>query len=128
VKGFDDATLGWRGEEYTVPADQQLMLIARVEDALEMGGNERALHVLLRPGGPSHTRLARAFGAALRYAGAQVTDDEVYLSIQSDLADGRTDAAGAAQAAILSLLAIISPPVAMKLAGAAEGKPSPEAT
>jgi hypothetical protein len=72
--------------------------------------------------------LARAFGAALRYAGAQVTDDEVYLSIQSDLADGRTDAAGAAQAAILSLLAIISPPVAMKLAGAAEGKPRPEAT
>lgn len=111
MHGFEPVTLTWRGQNFTVPANQQLMLIAKIEDALAGENGDQAMGVLFRRQGPPHTRLAQAFGAALRYAGAKVTDDEVYLSIHTDIASQTSkQVAASMQGMLMALLAIISPP------------------
>lgn len=119
---FEPVTLGWRGEDYMIPAEKVLSLVAVIEDQLAGPSGLPAVVVLTNKPGPTHARLARAFGAALRFAGATVTDDEVYLSIQSDIVEGRADAAVTIQGAIMALLAIVSPPAALKLRGGAKKK------
>ena len=52
------------------------------------------------------TVIARAFAALLRYAGAKVTDDEVYVGMFI----GNTDSKSAATTALLTLFAIMVPP------------------
>ena len=111
MQGFDDVTLSWRGASFVVPANRQMMLIAKIEDALSGDSGQQALSVLFRREGPPYSRLAAAFGAALRHAGASVTDEEVYLSIQTDLiAKSKAEQTAAIQSCIISLLSIISPP------------------
>lgn len=111
MRGFDDVTLAWQGVEYTVPANAQMMLIAKIEDALSGDTGQQALSVLFRREGPPYSRLAAAFGAALRHAGARVTDAEIYLSIQSDLVSKtNSQKTEAIQSCIMALLSIISPP------------------
>lgn len=132
MKGFQDITLSWAGESYTVPADQQLRLIAEIEDALMDRDGTPAVAVLSRRGGPTQARLSAAFGAALRYAGAHVTDDEVYLTLQEDIANMNTDVQSKIQAATLGLLAIVSPPVMSRIHAMTEseapGKPQAATT
>lgn len=123
MKGFEPVTLEWAGTKYTVPAEGQLMLIAKIEDALSGASGQPAIVTLTRSGGPSYSKLAQAFGAALRHAGADVSDDEVYLSIMEDFAAQNADVAVKVQAAILALLAIIAPPVARAVSGPSEKKP-----
>lgn len=126
MHGFEDVKIGWRGEEYTVPANRQMMLIAKIEDALSGDSGQQALSILFRKEGPPYTRLAAAYGAALRHAGAKVSDEDVYLSIMSDLASGsKADATRAIQGAVIALLSIISPPAAAVVADKepAEKKP-----
>lgn len=111
MNGFEDVTVGWQGKEYVIPANKQMGLIARVEDALSGDSGIQAINVLMQKQGPSYSRLAAAFGAVLRYAGAQVTDEEIYLSIMDDFSKSRADVAIKLQTVIISLLMIISPPV-----------------
>ena len=121
MHGFEDVTIGWRGEQYVVPANRQMLLIAKIEDALSGDTGQQALTILFRKEGPPYTRLAAAYGAALRHAGAKVTDDEVYLSIMTDLAQGtKAEAARVIKGAIIALLSIISPPAAAAVTGKAE--------
>lgn len=123
MHGFKDVTLSWGGESYTVPADRQLMLIAELEDSLRGQSGLPAVSVLLQRGGPSFARLSAAFGTALRYAGAQVTDDEIYLSMQEDFAQESAEVADKVQTAVIGLLSIISPPMARQFSGPTEKKP-----
>lgn len=121
MRGFEDVTLTWAGTDYLVPANQQMMLIAKIEDALSGDSGKQALSVLFRKEGPPYSRLAAAFGAALRHAGARVADEEIYLSIQNDLAGkGTAEKTAAVQSCILALLSIISPPQFAAVVGAAE--------
>lgn len=123
MHGFDDVTLSWADKSYTVPANQQLMLIAKIEDALAGDTGEQAIALLMRKNGPPHSRMAAAFGAALRYAGAGVTDEDVYLSIHQDIASGsKMQVATKVNMMILALLSIISPPVAAAIRGEPEEK------
>lgn len=113
---FEDVKLSWRGQVYTVPANRQMMLIAKIEDALSGDSGQQALTVLFRKEGPPYSRLAAAFAAALRHAGASVTDEDVYLSIQRDLiAKSKTEKTASIQSAIFALLSIISPPATASL-------------
>jgi hypothetical protein len=124
MQGFEPVTLSWKGESWTVPAERQLRLIAAIEDALAGEDGDQATAVLFRKGGPPHSRMAGAFGAALRHAGAKVTDEEVYLSIHEDIASGsKEEVASKVNMMILGLLSIISPPTARALLG----KPGAEA-
>lgn len=127
MKGFETVRLSWQGEAYEVPAERQLRLIAEIEDALSGPSGRQAIGVLLSPGGPSYSRLAAAYGAALRHAGATVTDEEIYLSIVGDLAGGQDRVREKVQAAVLGLLEIMAPPLALAIRGGAEaeGKTQP---
>ena len=111
MQGFDPVTFGWKGEEYTVEAERQLMLVAKIEDALSAGTGEQALTILLRPEGPPYARLACAYGAALRYAGADVSDEDVYLSMMEGFAKSDVSSVTQAQAAVLALIHVVSPPM-----------------
>ena len=115
MHGFEDVTLGWDGKEYTIPASQQLMLIAKLEDVLGGASGRQAVEVLTQASGPSYAVLSMAYGTALRHAGAQVTDDEIYLGIIEGFTSGRSDMAEVVQKAILNMLAIIAPPLARML-------------
>lgn len=127
MQGFEPVTLSWQGKDYTVPAERQMGLIARIEDALSGPGGEQALNVLFRREGPPYSRLASAFGAALRYAGAQVSDEDVYLSIMEDIASGGgTKAAEKLLAATSALLNIMAPPLRVTEAAEAKEKATDE--
>ena len=118
MHGFEDVTLSWGGKDFVVPASRQLMLIAKIEDALGGDTGEQAVAVLFRKNGPPHSRLAMAYGAAMRYAGASVTDDQVYLTIHEDIANKSAAAVqGTIQTMLAGLLAIISPPTSRALSG-----------
>lgn len=122
MQGFEDVTLSWGGESYTVPADQQLMLVARIEAAIRAASGKQAVPFLLTPGGPDYAALSMAYGAALRYAGCDVTDADIYLAIQEDMAEQKADVAIKVQGAIMGLIAIVSPPLGSKLLGDEKGK------
>lgn len=126
MHGFEPVTFGWKDETFTVPADRQLRLIAEIEDALVRPG-EQAIAVLCRSGGPTYTRLAAAYGAALRYAGADVSDDEIYLSIVGGLGNRDASTAVDVQGYLMALLAVVAPPIHRQITGAddAPGKPKP---
>lgn len=111
MKGFEPVTLHWRGEAYTVPADRQLRMIAEIEDSISNSKGIPAILLLLERR-VDMARLAMAYGVALRYAGANVTDEEIHLSITADIADGSAAAAIKMEMAVLGLLDIIAPPVA----------------
>ncbi|MEM9523644.1 MAG: hypothetical protein AAF982_06575, partial [Pseudomonadota bacterium] len=115
MKGFEPVTLTWRGASFTVKAEDQLRLIAEIEDALSDSKGTPAVLSLMRPGGPGYARLSAAYGAALRYAGADVTDQDIYLSINEELSEGDPTAAIRMQNAIIGLLAIVSPPAYRRL-------------
>jgi hypothetical protein len=118
MRGFEDVTITWRGTDYTIPAKGQMMLIAKLEDALSGDTGQQALSVLFRKEGPPYSRLAAAFGAALRHAGASVTDEDIYLSMQADLtAKSKNRQVETIQNCILALLSIISPPTFGMVAG-----------
>lgn len=123
MRGFEDVTLSWGGEEFTIPADRQMRLIAVIEDALLDHTGVPAVAVLSRRGGPSQSRLSAAYGAALRHAGAKVTDEEIYLTLQADIAEQKVEVQNKIQAATLGLLAILSPPMMSKIHTMMEAAP-----
>lgn len=122
MHGFEDVTLTWKGEDFTVPANRQLMLVAKIEDALAGDTGEQAIGMLLRREGPPYARLAMAFGAALRFAGCDVSDDDVYMSMMEGLSESKGDAVANVQGSIMALLAIVSPPMSAALTGMGQKK------
>lgn len=130
MQGFQDQTISWKGAEYTIKAQGIMPLVAEVEDILRGNSGKSAVHVLLGRDGPSISRLAMCYGAILRHAGAAVTDDEVYLSIQSDLAEGNPEYLENASRSAALILSIISPPMSARLndmAAEEEDEKKPEA-
>jgi len=112
------------GETFTIPANRQMGLVARVEDALSGETGKQAITILMQKEGPPYSRLAAAFGAALRYAGATVTDEEIYLSIMEDFTKSRADVALKLQTVIVALLMIIAPPLGKAVSAPAGGRNS----
>lgn len=81
---FDDIRLTWNGQTFVIPSDRVLGAIARVEDVI-------TFHELLAYSGRSTApvgKLAEAYGILLRYAGADVTDDAVYVGMFGNLTEG----------------------------------------
>lgn len=96
---FDDITLTWKGESYTIPSDRVMGAIARIEDRITLVELERAgWNVPL-------SKISQGYGTALRYAGCRVTDDEVYAAMFED-----SDTVSTAKQAIDTLLMLMMPP------------------
>lgn len=115
---FEDITVEWRGRDYVIPGDQVLGAIARVEDVItfrEIHDYTQARQTL------PMAKIAMAFGAILRYAGASVNDDEVYEA----LFDG-SNAGQVATNSVTTLMTMMLPPKSRQN-GAASGNPQPPA-
>lgn len=111
MSGFDDVKFGWAGKEYVIPAHKVLGAIARVEDVVTLQELQR--------NGVKETiplaKLAMAYGVLLRYAGAQVTDMEIYNGM---FGVGKDAQAIVIVEAITNLVVLMIPPDAQKKIGA----------
>lgn len=97
---FQAITLTWKGTDFEVPADRVMRLIAVVEQHVRIND-------LISEQGPPLSKLATAYAAALRFAGARVGDDEVY-------ADFFTTGPEVAAQLANGLLSMMIPPDSLK--------------
>ena len=93
--------LVWQGQSYTIEPSRIIPAIAIVEDYLTLDELARYAEKGRAPMG----KLAGAYAALLNFAGARVTDTEVYGGMFS----GADDAQGAAEA-VHGLLRLMLPP------------------
>jgi hypothetical protein len=98
---FSDIDLEWRGEVYTIAADRVMKAIAVVEAHITVP--EFLMVAVGRQ--VSVSRLCAAYGAVLRYAGAKVTDEEVYASV---FASG--DLQGTIVRSVSEIMKLVIPP------------------
>lgn len=92
---FQEVGLTWDGQEYVVPSEKVMGLVATIEDIVTLEE--------LVSNGVKRAKLASAFCAALRYAGCRVDEEEVYASLFGDT--GVTT-----RATIDAILSIMIPP------------------
>jgi hypothetical protein len=112
---FQEVELSWNGEAVTIPADKVMGAIAVIEEHITF----LELVAMSQAGTPKMTVIAQCYGAVLRYAGLNVSDEECYAGMF---------ASGAAQAeciaAVQTLLVMCVPPdVLAKAEAAGDGKP-----
>lgn len=86
---FEPVTLTWKNVEYVIPPNRVLRAIAIIEDVIPM----QELIANGEKGTAPIAKIACAFGAVLRYAGAKVTDDEVYAGMFVDAGSSAIPAA-----------------------------------
>jgi hypothetical protein len=97
---FDPVTLTWKGTDHEVAPDKIMGLIARIEEIVTLS----EIHAAVQKGGMPLAKLAMAYGASLRYAGAKVDDAEVYASFFA------AGAGAAIPGAVQALLVMMVPP------------------
>lgn len=102
---FEPVKLTWKGRDYVIPPEQVLKLLAMVEDVITLG----ELSTYMLSGRTPLAKLSKAWGIALRYAGAQLTDEEIYGELFSD-----ADMQGKALAATFGLQALMVPPAHLR--------------
>lgn len=71
---FSDIELEWGGNVFTIESNRVMGALARIEQHITLG----ELQAFSQKGTAPIAKLCMAFADALRYAGARVTDDEVY--------------------------------------------------
>jgi hypothetical protein len=106
---FEEITLTWAGAEYSIKPNEVMGAIARVEEVITLS----ELAKFSQNGNVPFSRIAMAFASVLRYAGANVKDDEVYAGMFAGAKDN------SAMQSIQTLLALMVPPSAL---GAKPGK------
>ena len=107
---FKQVQFSWDGEEYTVQADQVMGLIARIEEII-------TLQELTGKRGAPFAKTAMGYGEALRYAGAKVSNEEIYAAMF------KGDKGKAIHAAVNGLLTMMLPPE--EVAEKPKKKPNP---
>jgi hypothetical protein len=94
---FQDVTLTWGGDDFTVPANQVMRLIAQVEDII-------SLQELSQSGGGKLSKISEAYMVALNHAGCKVMHEDVYAAMFGE------DGADSIGAAVNGLLMMMLPP------------------
>lgn len=94
---FEDVFLTYKDEEYKIPSDRVMMLIAAIEQHVR-------IQDLIGDKGPTMSALACAYGSALRFAGARVGDDEIYADFFKE------NSAAAVSTMVADLLSMMVPP------------------
>lgn len=115
---FQDIELEWQGRTLRISAKRVMGLLHRIEDVITL---KELSEAAATRGTVSLSRLASAYGAALRYAGATLVEDE---DVYAALFDSDQGKAAAMQEAIMTLLMMMVPPTATK---EAPGKSAPAA-
>lgn len=120
MNGFEEVRITWKDREYRIPPDQVMRCIAKIEDIITLTELQRYSEAKTIP----FAKIALAFGAVLRHAGAQVNDFEVYRAMFSEALDAEDkplDEGGkylVAVEAVHKLMVLMLPPdyLAAKLA------------
>lgn len=109
---FKDVLLTFNGASFVLPAAGLLRVIARLEDVISLGD--------LSSPKPPLAKISQAYGIALRAAGAEVSDEDVYIQMFG----------GAAQInageAVSGLLMMMIPPDAITKMVAQQNKSAPK--
>jgi hypothetical protein len=101
---FDDVSLTWNGEEYKIEAGKIMGAISVIEEVVTL----QELAEYATTGKTPLSKLAMAFGAVLRYAGAKVKDEEVYAGMFEGTGQG------SAIASLSVLLSMMIPQTVVK--------------
>lgn len=106
MKRFQRIEFEHNGESFYVEASQVMGLIDVVEEHITLGEIvlDQSRRRTVRFG-----KLAQAYAAALRYAGAKVTDEEVYVSLMPN-GDDPTSMQRRSTEVITALLQLMVPP------------------
>jgi len=96
----EEIKLEWQGREYRIPPRKIMGAIHAIENVITL---PEMAEVAARG---KISRIAAAYGAVLRYAGAQVEDLDVYYGMFGD-----PNNAEAMQTALAALVAMMVPPV-----------------
>ena len=115
MAAFEEVRLTWGGKPYVIPPDGVMRAIAIAEDIITLDELARAVQKQAIP----RVRIAEAFAAVLRYAGANVTADDVHAGM---FAKGG-DQGVAALAALNVLMSLMLPPSSFKAEAPPPGKP-----
>lgn len=113
MPAFEDIHLSWHGRGYVIRANRVMGALARIEDVITFA----ELHQAFGRGTVPIAKLSAAYGAVLRYAGARVTDEEVYLEAFS--AEGQETVLAAVQ----TLMEMMLPPSLRDTADAGQEAP-----
>jgi len=98
-------TLKWRGEEYTLNENEAFLACDAVEDIMTLGDTVEMLQGM---GKMKFVKIARAYGALLREAGASVSDKEIHDEFKSALQTAdKNEKLVLAKTALLTLIQII---------------------
>jgi len=107
---FEEVGIRWDGVEYTVPADKVMGLVEAIEDII-------TLEELHSQSGLKRSKVARAFAAALQYAGCRgVTGDDVYSAMFG------AEAGVTTASAVTAILSLMIPPQHIRDATAGKTK------
>jgi hypothetical protein len=90
----------WAGKEYTILASEAFEVADLVEDVITIS------EIPELAAKPKLTTIAKVYGIMLRFAGAEVTNEEIRLAILSQMKSGQAEKAIADQA-ITALLEIL---------------------
>lgn len=110
---FTPVELEWKEQIFTVKPHKVMGMIAAIEDVITLP--ELQAHCLR--GSPPMGKLSMAYGVALRYAGARVTNDEVY-----DFAFSSSQSQLSVMQAAMGLMKMMLPPAARARLEAAEAE------
>lgn len=83
MSGFEEVLITWKDKQYRIPPEQVMRCIAKIEDVITLTELQRYSASQTIP----FAKIAMAFGAVLRHAGAQVNDFEVYRAMFSEALD-----------------------------------------
>lgn len=129
MSGFDAIKIGWKDQEFTVPPERCMGLLAAIEEQLAPAGQGNVIEILSQPHKHHMTRLARAYAVALRYAGAPVSDESVYLSLAKQVSVGGIEGYAALRALSDGLLTMFFPEWSQEELGNEDGAATePETT
>lgn len=98
---FENVTLKWGDKDYVIPANRMMGAIARIEDVVTL----TELRNFAARGGAPMAKLSMAYAAVLRYAGCNVSDEEVYTRI----AEGK-DGEASTIVAMKNIMVLMLPP------------------
>lgn len=123
-KIFEDIVLKWgpkkedgRQPEYRIPSNRVMMAIAVVEEHVTLA----ELGSIMRTGRVQMAKLAGAYAAILRFAGADVTQEQVYAQLFADTNNGLSSQA--ISSIVTGLLMMMMPKSVIEQAGKEEAPP-----
>jgi hypothetical protein len=109
-KVFEDVKITWKGDEYVIPSQHMMRVIARIEDHITL----RELMESMSNGSPKFAKIAGAYASVLRFAGCNVDDQDVYDGMLNGADEKSDEGMSVIAQALTGLLSMMMPPKALQ--------------